>query len=157
MKKDGDFWASLFLMIFSGMVALGAYNLGLGNLHSPGAGFMYFGTSILLGLLSLHLFLKSLLDRGRIEDGNTWKGKNWERAASFFVALLIYVFILAPVGYLLATFFLLVFLFRIMGEGEEKKKWISIVGSAAFTSFVSYLVFSRWFALQFPKGLIRFF
>jgi putative tricarboxylic transport membrane protein len=157
VKKDVELWPSLFLMIFSGMVAIGAYNFGLGNFHSPGPGFMFFGTSSLLGLMSLRLFLKSLLASGRIEGEYTWEVKNRGRVVSFLVVLVIYIFLLNPVGYLLATFFFLILLFRLLSEGEEKKKWISIVGGAAFISFVSYLVFSRWFMLQFPKGLIRFF
>lgn len=158
VKKDVNFWPSILLMIFSGAVASEAYNLSLGNIHTPGPGFIIFGTSCLMGLLSLHLFFKSLLAREgegeKIED--VWSGKHWRQVALILMALVIYVFFLSPLGYLLATFFFLIFLFWIIKE-DTKGGWIMISGIAALASWITYIVFSRWFALQFPKGLIRFF
>lgn len=158
VKKDVNLWPSILLMIFSGAVAGEAYNLGLGSIHAPGPGFVIFGTSCLMGLLALHLFVKSLLTReGKekmIED--IWRGKRWRQVAIIFIGLVIYVFFLNPLGYLLATFFFLLFLFWIIKE-DMKGEWITISGIAALASCTTYLIFSRWFALQFPKGLIRFF
>lgn len=42
VKKDVNFWPSILLMIFTGAVASEAYNLGLGNIHAPGPGFVIF-------------------------------------------------------------------------------------------------------------------
>ena len=58
-RKDANLWVSLFLLIFSIGVANEAYRLGLGDPHSRDPGFMFFGASSILGLLSLHLFFKS--------------------------------------------------------------------------------------------------
>jgi hypothetical protein len=157
-KRDSNFYSSLFLVIFSGAVASEAYRLGLGQLRSPGPGFMIFGTSIILGLLAIHLFVKSLLIREYKEEKSVWKGKRLGQPASFFLALLIYDFVLVPVGYLLSTFFLCVFLFSVTGERKwSKGEWAWILGGAALTSFLTYLVFSRWFMLMLPTGLIEFF
>ena len=143
---------SLFLLIFSVAVAIGAYRIGLGTLHTPGSGFMFFGASILLGLLSLHLVLKSLWARGATEKMIEDR-KHWTRVMIVFIALTAYIFLFDQMGYLLATFFLMVILFRVMGN----KNWISILGGSALTSFVTYLVFSVLFSQFFPKGLIRIF
>ena len=158
VKKDANLWVSLFLIIFSVGVANEAYRLGLGDPHSPGPGFMFFGASSILGLLAIHLFFKSLLAMERKGEKSVWRGKRLWRAASFFVALLLYNFLLEPVGYLLTTFFFLTFLFWVtMGEGKGKKaEWVLILGGAALTSFLSYLIFSRLFMLMFPRGLIKF-
>jgi hypothetical protein len=156
VRRDSDFWTGLFLMIFSGAVARGAYKIGLGSVHVPGPGFMFFGTSILLGFLSLYLVLKSLLTGEPKGGENVWRGKRLGQAVSFFVALGFYNFFLNFFGYLLATFSLLVFLFWVTGE-RKKGEWFLILGGSALTSFIAYLVFSRWFLLMFPKGLIRFF
>jgi putative tricarboxylic transport membrane protein len=149
--KDGNLWTSVFLLIFSGGVAIEAYRLGLGGLHSPGPGFMLFGASSLLGLLSLQQFLKFLMAR-RLAGKNTWVQKHWRRVILVLVSLTIYNVLLNKVGYLLTTFFLLVFLFRILGS----RKWVLIVGGAALISLLTYLVFSLGFELYFPKGLIPF-
>ncbi len=91
-------------------------------------------------------------------EKNVWRGKWLGRSASFFVALLLYNFLFERVGYLLTTFFFLTFLFWVtMGEGKGKKaEWVLILGGAALTSFLSYLIFSRLFMLMFPRGLIKF-
>ena len=158
VRKNINFWSSIFLMISAGAIASEAYHLGLGNVHIPGPGFIIFGTSCLLGLLSLNLFVKSLLTHGsegkKIED--IWREKHWRQVVLILMTLVIYVFFLNWLGYLLTTFFFLFFLFWIIKE-DRRGEWIKISGIAASASFVTYLVFSRWFVLQFPKGLIRFF
>ena len=157
-RKDGNLWVSLFLLIFSVGVAIKAYQYGLGDPHSPGPGFMFFGASIILGFLSIHLFFKYLLAMEHKGEKSIWRWKRLGQSASFFMALMIYNLLLEPIGYLLTTFFFLTFLFWVTrGEGKSKKgEWVSILGGAALTSFLSYLMFSRFLMLPFPKGLIKF-
>ena len=156
-RKDANLWVSLFLLIISVGVAIKAYQFGLGDPHSPGPGFMFFGASIILGLLSLHLFFKYLLATKHKGEKSAWRGKRLGKSAAFFVALLLYNVLLEPIGYLLTTFFFLTFLFWVArGEGEGKKgEWVSILVGAALTSFLSYLIFTRFFMLPFPQGLIK--
>jgi len=151
-KKDRNLWVSLFLLIFSTRIAIEAYRLGLGSVHSPGPGFMMFGASSLLGLLSLHLFLKFLMTQESIRRGAR-TGKYWKRVIAVFIAFTIYIYLFDPLGYLLTTFFFMVFLLKLLGS----RRWVFIVAGAAFISLVTYQVFSLWFALNFPKGVIRFF
>jgi len=153
LKRDINLWVYLFLIVFSIAVAKGAHRLGLGDLLSPGPGFTFFWTSILLGVLSLHLFLKTLLTDAK-KDKYLWKGKRWSKVASMVVCLIIYTLLLDFLGYILITFIVLVFLFRI--AGGEKKNWILILMAAGVSSFVTYFVFSRLLALQFPKGILQF-
>jgi putative tricarboxylic transport membrane protein len=151
-KKDANLWTSLFLMIFSGAVISEAFQLEIGTPNNPGSGFMIFGTASVLGLLALHQFIKSLLSQKRKSEQDSEK-INRGRIVSVILANIIYIFLLQPVGYLLCTFLLLSFLFQI----QEKGKWVSAVGGAALTSFLSYLVFSRILQLNLPRGLLPFF
>lgn len=151
-EKISNPWVSLFLLVFSVGVAIEAYRLDLGDLFAPGPGFMLFGVSSLLGLLSLHLLLKFLMTQ-KLRKINPWAQRNWRRVISVFITLTIYIFLLEPIGYLLTTFFLLVFLFRSLGS----RRWGSILGGAALISFATYQVFSIWLTLHFPKGIIHFF
>ena len=144
----------LFLVIFSVLVTREAYRLGLGDISSPGPGFMMFWAVALLGLLAVHLSVSCLVSRQK-SNKHIWKGKELEQPVSIFVALLLYIILFKPLGYLLATFFLLVVLFRTPRTGKDK--WLVIVGSAAITSFITYLVFCRGLALQLPQGIIHFF
>ncbi len=151
-KQDSDLWTSLFLMILSGAVISEAIELEIGTPKSPGSGFMIFGAAGVLGLLALRQFMKSLHFREH-EGKRAPEEIRWKRIVSVILANIIYIFLLQPVGYLLCTFLLLCFLFQV----HEKGRWVSAVGGAALTSFLSYLVFSRMLQLHLPRGLIPFF
>jgi putative tricarboxylic transport membrane protein len=150
--RDANLWTGLFLMVFSGAVISEAIQLEIGTPKSPGSGFMIFGAAGVLGLLALHQFIKSLRSMGR-EAEKASKEIHWKRIVSVILANIIYIFLLQPVGFLLCTFLLLCLLFQI----HEKGRWVSAVGGAALTSFLSYLVFSRMLQLHLPRGLIPFF
>jgi putative tricarboxylic transport membrane protein len=112
---------------------------------------MILGAAAVLGILALLQFLKSLLLRQR--PGQAPEKIHPRRIISVIAANMIYIAVLESMGYLLCTFLLLCFLFQVY----EKRKWGAIVGGAAATSFLTYVVFSRLLQLNLPKGLIRFF
>jgi putative tricarboxylic transport membrane protein len=150
-KKGVDLWTGLFLMIFSGVVMHEALDLEVGTPTNPGSGFMIFGTAVVLGVLALLQFLKSLLSpeqTGPIQE----KIHLW-RIVAVIGANVLYIVLLERVGFLLCTFLLLCFLF----QAYEKGKWTSAIGGAAATSFFTYVIFSRLLQLNLPKGLIPFF
>jgi putative tricarboxylic transport membrane protein len=150
-KKDSNFWTGLFLMILSGAVISEAIEFEIGTPSSPGSGFMIFGTAVVLGLLALHLFIKSLLSEKRRSEKPPEQTHRW-RVVSVIAANIVYILILQPVGYLLSTFLLMGFLFQV----SEKGKWFSSLWGAALTSLVSYLLFSRLLGLSLPKGWVPF-
>jgi len=152
LRRDGNLWTSLFLMVFSGALISGAFDLEIGTPHNPGSGFMIFGTAGVLGILALHLFVKSLLSRERKAEKDP-EPIHRGRIVSVIAANIIYILILQPLGYLLSTFLLMGFLFQVHGKG----RWLSSVWGSALTSVVSYLVFSKMLQLNLPRGLIPFF
>jgi putative tricarboxylic transport membrane protein len=151
IKKDADFWTGLLLMIFSGVVINEAFNLEVGTPRNPGSGFMILGAAAVLGILALLQFLKSLLFQKHL--GQAPEKIHPRRIISVIAANMIYIAVLESVGYLLCTFLLLCFLFQVY----EKGKWVSVVGGAAATSFLTYVIFSRLLQLNLPKGPIPFF
>jgi len=66
--------------------------------------------------------------------------------------LLAYTAFLEVLGFLLATFLLLLFLFR----GIEPQRWVVSIGGSALTSFITYALFELWLKTQLPKGFIGF-
>ncbi len=63
-------------------------------------------------------------------------------------SLLIYAFLLEKIGYLVATSFLLIFLFRTAGS----RKWRSILAASVLTVILTFFVFTS-LGLRFPKGI----
>jgi putative tricarboxylic transport membrane protein len=152
-KHPPDFYASIVLFVLAMAVAQGAYRLGLGELRAPGPGFAYFWASVLLALLSLRLFWRSL--KSTASPGEPlWRGQNWKSAVFVFVALIAYALALETVGYIVVTFVFTAVLFRILAD--DRPRWLAVLGGAAATAIFTYVVFDRMFAVQLPKGLIGF-
>ena len=158
MKKylfaDGLIW----ILLGIGM-CLGSINLKLGDLHTPGAGFLPFFAGALLAIFGLILMLSSLISRARQEkDAEDWRALAKRRWRSFLnpllsvVILLLYILLLEPFGFLLTTFVCLLLLFKL----SEPRRWVTPVILSSSTAVLSYLVFSVWLQCQLPKGLLKF-
>ena len=123
--------------------------LGIGTLHSPGMGFMTFGASVLLGILSLILFIRASIHKGEAEIKSLFFGTLWGRVLLVLITLLIYAKLMPMAGYLISTFLLMTFLFWIL---ERKKVWSALILSF-LTTMITYCIFSVWLKCQFPAGL----
>lgn len=150
--KAHDRASSLFWLLFSVYVCIESLRMGPGTLKNPGMGFMTFGASSILGLLSLALFSQSFSKRERTETESFFMGRGWRGMILVLMALLLYTKLLPLLGYLISTFSLMCFLFWIV---ERKKVWQVLVLSITITA-VTYFVFSKWLNVQFPYGLLRF-
>ena len=147
--KSRDQGSSLFWFIFSAIVFIESLRLGIGTLQSPGIGFISFGASGLLGILSLFLFLRASRSKGEVESEPLFSGRLWKRVLAAFVALPLYARLMPILGYLITTFLLMGFLFWLL---ERKKLWWVLVLSF-LTTMTTYYVFSKWLNSQFPDGL----
>jgi len=146
--KTDDRLSSLFWLFVAVYACIGAIRMGLGSLRNPGMGLMPFGTSILLGALSLVVLLRGIF---KTNEGKGQPGSShalWTRVLPILIALVLYTKLMPVVGYLIGTFLLMAFMFWIV----ERNK----VGWMLFLSFVTtgitYYAFSKWLNLQFPSG-----
>ena len=153
LKSAGaDFWSSLFLLLLSAAVINEAFNLELGAPRNPGSGFMVFGAAAALGLFALRQFIVALLSPAHPKE-SAGDPIHWSRIVCVILAVLAYILLLEPVGYLLCTFLLLAFLFQILEPGY----WVTRTIGAVFTSALTYAIFAKALKLNLPRGLIRFF
>lgn len=147
-----DRFTSVFWLCISVIVAAASFRLGLGKASTPGSGFMPFGASVLLGILSIICFFQA---KGRQEpEGaeNLFRGTLWLKVVLVFIILFVYAQILPFAGFAISTFLLMAVLFWIAGE---KKIWKAAVYSI-IAAVLSYSIFSRWLNLQFPVGPLGF-
>lgn len=150
--KTYDRATGLFWLILSFAVFLESLHLGIGTLRNPGLGFMAFGASLLLGLLSTILLLQTFF---RKESGKTtppFAGKLWRKVLYVLIALLAYANLMGVGGYLLSTFLLMSFLFWVV----RGQKWQLVLLYALVTTLITYYVFSVLLKGQFPEGLFAF-
>ena len=150
--KVYDQGSSLFWLLFSVFVFIESNRLGIGTLQNPETGFVSFGASGLLGVLSILLFLQSSFKKEVAKTKSPFEGTLWKKVFLVLIALLLYTKFMPVGGYLISTFLLMTFLFFIVER--QKMRWVLALSSLA--TFVTYYVFSKWLNCQFPSGLFGF-
>ena len=147
-QLSGFFW--LAISIF---VCIEASRIGIGDFHSQGPGFLPFLSGVMLSAFSIILVVTSTLKKmEKREIKNLWKGMSWGKVVLVLSLLLIYALLLPILGYLIATFGLIILLFGIVGK---TKLWIKAV-AGIITVLATYIVFCVWLEVQFPKGILGF-
>jgi putative tricarboxylic transport membrane protein len=149
--KSNDRYTSILWGILGLYIAYEGYVLKLGTLKDPRSGFLIFLTGMLLAGLSFILFLQSLFfaRHGNGEKG-IWEGIEWRKGTKMMIALFAYVLVFRSLGFIVSTFFLLLFLFK----GLEPQKWKTALVLSAVTMVVCYVVFGVFLELQFPSGIL---
>ncbi len=149
--KDKDCWTSIILAVIGFYVAYEGYQLNLGTPNNPKAGFMIFWTGMILGVLSILLFMQTVFSpaQGKKE---LWKGLEWPRGLKLMLSLVIYAAVFKWLGFILSTFLLLLFMFK----GLEPQKWRIALSLSAATVALCYLIFNIFLELQFPQGVLKF-
>jgi putative tricarboxylic transport membrane protein len=142
--------SGLFWLAISIFVCIMAIKLGVGTFSSPGSGFLFFWSSLILGALSVILITKSILGKreAKLLLIDLWKGLKWGKAVLAIITLFLYALILTKLGFILTTFVLMILLFGI----GKLKYWVTII-SAFFTVMLSYIIFHFLLQIQFPRGI----
>jgi hypothetical protein len=150
--KVYDQTSSLFWLLVSISVFVESIRLGIGTLQNPGRGFLTFGASGILGILSVILFLRASLRKEEIKAAHFFAGPLWKRVLLVLIVLVVYSRFMPVLGYLISTFLLMIVLFWIL----ERGKVVFVFVSSILATIVTYFVFSKWLNCQFPDGLFGF-
>jgi putative tricarboxylic transport membrane protein len=132
-------------------ISYGGYDLDMGSLHDPGSGFMFFWVGLFMIGLSLIIFIKAV--RGKDPKGELkvlWTEIRWKKLVSVMAALFIYAYVLTPLGFILTTILLLIFLFKAV----EPQKWSWAIMGAIVCTLATYGLFRLWLGCQLPQGLL---
>lgn len=147
-----DFVGCAVWLILSVFVFTASLRLGVGALRSPGPGFIPFWASIGLAFFACILLGFNLAAKTQaLRRENGAKDTNWGNNLIVIAALTIYCLALEKVGYLLATFGLMIVLFRL----GKMKPWAIITGSLV-TSLSSYGLFAYFLGTPLPRGIFGF-
>ncbi len=147
-RISGSFW-----LIFAVIVCIESYRLGLGTLRSPGPGFLFFWTGIVLGIMSLVL-LSGVLRSKRAKDlKKPIFGKvDLKKIILVLVSVFLYTLLMEILGFIPVTLLLFALLLGII----EKKGWLITIVTSVIVTFTAYLLFNTWLKTQLPKGLFGF-
>jgi putative tricarboxylic transport membrane protein len=138
------FCVGLFIVFY-------APQFGIGSLHKPGTGFMPFLTGLIICILAAIIFVQALLDRSsKIEK--IWAGVKFRKLIFSILMLITYGLLLEGFGFIIDSFFLILFLTHYMGSQSWKKSFLC----GGLTSIFCYLLFEAWLKSQLPKGILGF-
>lgn len=138
--------AGAILLIF-GLIALEeARKLRFGSIARPGPGFFPVVLAAAFSLVCLVLLVIAWRERGAHAPADARLG--WGKIVATITALFVYAFVLERVGFVAATFVLLLFFFKAL----ERQRWITALAGSLVTAFVTYLVFKVWLNVQLPAG-----
>ena len=145
MSRDRAAAAVLVVFGVGGLVA--ARRLTIGDPAHPGPGFFPFWLALALCVVALAL----LLTRSPVVPRPVAVPAERRRHGKVVLALAAsaaYAFALEPLGFLLATFLILLFLLGAI----ESRRWSSSIAISAATAAACHLVFKVWLAVQLPAG-----
>lgn len=149
MDKKNDQISSGVMGVFGLLVSYGAYGLGYGGMRNPGPGFFPFWAGVFLFLISAYLFVKATLSKQSLSHESPWTGLRWKMLASITGSLFVYILLFNRLGFVIATFCLMVVLFKL----EKTQTWRASILISAVTVGVAHIIFSVWLNLYFPKGI----
>ncbi len=145
--------SSFWFLVGLGFLA-GGFRYGFGTWHEPGPGLLPVVFGALLGVLSVVLFIVSLI-KGRAGGGpqekTFWEMKgSWKTVLAVSISLVGYMAFFKLLGFILTTFLFLFFLLRFIG----KKGWLISISLALVLSFFCQGLFSSLLGTPLPKGRV---
>jgi putative tricarboxylic transport membrane protein len=149
--KNPDLFSSLFWMVLAVCLIFWGCGLELGALSEPESGFIIFWAGILMIALAGAVLLITLREKDKQAKKNPlWTGTGWKKVVWVTISLGLYAYVLVPLGFLVSTFLLLLFLFK----SNKSLKWLTAIWVSALMVIVTYLVFDVWLGSQLPKGFL---
>jgi len=143
--------ASVILMALGlGILARGLH-YGWGSLDDPGAGFVPILSGAAMVAFSAITFVRAMV-RGWQGLAGLWREARWQRPLVTIVSLVLYSVFLRDLGFLISTFILAAYLYRVL----DPSGWKETLIAAALTTLGFYLVFQVWLEVQLPRGLFTF-
>ena len=148
MNQKDKIPALVFLAIGLGGL-LTIIRLPFGSLHEPDTAFFPILITLLIIVLSLALFIRSLRAKAG-EPVHLWRDR-WHRLIPVAASLVVYAFLLKAVGYVGCTLAILILIARL-----EKCSWKATMLVSFLCTFISYSVFTWYLKSPLPRGILPF-
>ncbi len=133
------------------LIAGGSLRYGFGSFEDPGPGFLPFFSGVVMAVFAAAILAQDARRRWN-PLGELWKGARWRLPLLATVSLFVYTFLLRDLGFLISTFILMLYCFRML----DSSAWRKTLFAALATTVGFYLVFQVWLQAQLPKGFLGF-
>ena len=157
-KKYGDIITGVFFMVLSGAMMAAAKMLPKSKVMDIGPDFMPMCIGIVtvaLAAILTFLNIKNFKLRASEIDPSTIESCDYKRVFSSMILVLIYVFILQPVGFIISTMLYLMFQMLVLSPDEKrgKKNIIQLVVINVVFTMVVFFLFRYGFKIVLPAGI----
>ena len=148
--KRLDLIAAAALAGLAGYILFESRKLAFGSLRVPQTGFFPRVLGILLVLLALGELLRALRLTVPAPSSEKIAGEGWIRIGATLMTMLGFALVLERLGFLLATFLLMVLLLRAI----EAPRWSNVFLVALVASLLSYGLFAWLLGVPLPAGVL---
>jgi putative tricarboxylic transport membrane protein len=143
----GDLVVAALALALGAAAIFESAKLPLGTVRNPGQGFFPWWISVVIVLLALVLLTQALTPR---PSANQHAPGRIAKVTALLLALAAYTFLLDFLGYMICTFFLVLFMLRAI----DLHRWPVALGMALLTAVGSYVMFAVWLSVPLPRGLL---
>lgn len=156
IKKYGDIVVGIFFMLLSTAMMIMAKMLPKSTVMEIGPDFMPMCIGIMTFALAAALLILSIHNLKRpaaIEEA--MEKLDYRRVLTSFVSILVYVFVLQPVGFIVSTLIYLPVQMLILSPDEKraKKDLIQLLITSVIFTFVVFFLFRYGFKIVLPAGI----
>jgi len=143
IKSRQDFWSGIMFLAIGVFFAMVATRYQMGTAARMGPGYFPFWLGALLALLGVCITLAALSPKAEETHVDRF---DWRIVLLVIGSVIVYGFLLRPLGVYLATFILVV----LSSVASHDFNWKVAVGNAIFLVVFSYLAFVKGLGLIFP-------
>ncbi len=149
MKKY-DLYGGLFWLLMAIFVSGMGVKFGLGTLSYPGPGFFPFLVGLILLCFSFGMIIIAFKERSKGPEFKEWP--SFGKGVFVTLAILFaYAFSLEYIGFIIGSFFLMFYFFKVPGA----RKWWFSTTATVVTIALTYYFFVVLLKAQLPKGLLE--
>lgn len=147
-----DISSSVFWLAFALFAGGTGLHLGIGDLHKPGPGFFPFIGSLIMTVSALITLFQSLRERTDGQEAEAGEAKDWKKILSLLASCIVYAAVLETVGFILCTFMLFLFFFRVVAPAN----WGRTLLVSGMVTVASHLIFNVGLHADLPRGFLGF-
>jgi putative tricarboxylic transport membrane protein len=147
MPRMRDVVAAAVLLLVGLAAFVEGRGLPFGAIAAPGPGFFPLVVATTLAGVSLILLARAVASRPAPVAVPVPPDARL-RLAAVVAALFAFTAVLEPLGFLAATFLLMVVLFRVV----EGHRWTIVVAESAAAAVASHVLFKTWLGVRLPPG-----
>lgn len=145
-ERAGELASSAFLLVLGIATGAGAWRLGLGDVHTPGPGFMPFAAAALLAAMAAVQLARAAIVAGGDAAG-PFAQSRWRVVAVVLATLAGFGAVIGTLGFAISTLLMLFVLFWVIA----RKRWWTALAAALLIALVTRLLF-RALGLELPAG-----